>query len=86
MLSIRNTLNIKTQISSSYRFGMLKQWRKTDHANTHLVKIESGSVKIRQGRIPDRNITRDKEGHFTMIKRSKHSILNVYTPNNRASN
>lgn len=86
MLSIRNTLNIKTQINSSYWFGMLKQWRKTDHANANIVKVGSGSVKIRQSRIPDRNITRDKEGHFTMIKRSRHSILNVSTSCNRASN
>lgn len=33
-------------------------------------------------------ITRDKQGHYIMIKKSKHkeNIINIYLPNKRVSN
>lgn len=52
-------------------------------------KKVSGYINIRQNRLQNKEIIRDKERYFLMIKEStpKEDIttLNVYIPNNRAS-
>ena len=51
-------------------------------------EIQSGNPYFRQNRLKIKNIIRDKEGHYIMIKESVQegdiTIVNTYAPNTEA--
>ena len=69
----------------TYRFKVYVGWRKIPHANGNQKKFRVAiliSVKID---LKINNITRNKEGHYIMIKGSIQeediTIVNIYAPN-----
>lgn len=63
--------------------------RKISYGNINFLKNENSYISFRESRPKARKVTRDKNGHHIMIKelvpQEDVIILNVYSPNNRAS-
>ena len=68
----------------TYRLKV-KGWKKTFHANGNQKKAEVAILISDKIDFKTKTITRDKEGHYKMIKgsiqRTGITVVNIYTPN-----
>ena len=67
----------------TYRLKV-RGWKKISHANGNQKKAEVAILKSDKIDFKIKNVTRDKEGHYIMIKRSiqeDRTIINIYAPN-----
>ena len=66
----------------------VKGWKKIFHANNREKKAGVAVLVSDEIDFKTKKVTRDKEGHYMMIKGSVHQkdiiIINIYTPNTRA--
>ena len=63
----------------------MRGWKKIFHANGNQKKAGVAILVLRKIDFKIKNITRDKEGHYIMIKGSMQeediTIINIYAPN-----
>ena len=63
----------------------MRGWKKIFHANRNLKKAAVAILISDKIDFKRKNVTRDKEGHYIMIKRSIQeedtTIINIYAPN-----
>ena len=66
----------------------MKGWKKVFHENENQKRAGVAILILRQNRLQVKNLTRDKKGHYIMIKKSVHqedlTLVNIYVPIIRA--
>ena len=74
--------------SDTYRLKV-RGWKKIFHANGNQKRAGEAILRSEKIDLKIKNVTRDKEGHYIMIKRSIQeqniTIINIYAPNRSTS-